>query len=146
MPKEIAKKLREICYDGVPWHLKERILAYADELEIGVHQPKQRTEAQNKSLHLLFEHIAKHLNDSHLGVQLVLAKKAEIEWDAKKVKYFLWHPFQFAVLAKKSTTELSKIEDIDAVYDHLVRYFAQQHQIEMPPFPNDPSILKDTQF
>jgi len=104
---------------------------------------KQRTERQNKSLHLFFTLLANELNDAGYTVQLVLKEKMDLDWDGSKVKELLWRPAQQAILGKKSTTELSKISDIDKVYDHLNRHISEKLELHVA-FPHDPSPLKDT--
>lgn len=95
-----------------------------------------RTLAQNNALHLLFELWAEELNAAGYTVQAVLSKKMDLEWDGEKVKELLWRPAQIAILNKKSTTELAKVEDIDRVYDHLNRHLGEKFGITTP-FPVD---------
>ena len=52
------------------------------------------------------------------------------------VKDILWKTAQERILHKKSTTELKKQEDIDKVFDHLVRHLGEKFFIEVPPFPH----------
>ena len=103
----------------------------------------QRTYKQNNGLHLFFDHLAESLNNSHLTVQLILSKKMDLEWDDRKVKEFLWRPAQEAILGKKSTTQLKKLEDIDKIYDHLVRHLGQKFGFQVPEFPHDDTVLKE---
>jgi len=101
-----------------------------------MNQPKQRTPSQNNALHKFFELLADELNQGGWTVQLVLKEKIDLDWDSSKVKELLWRPAQQAILGKKSTTELSKIEDIDKIYEHLNRHLAEKFQIHIP-FPNN---------
>jgi hypothetical protein len=52
------------------------------------------------------------------------------------VKELLWRPAQKAILRKKSTTELFKIEDIDKVWEHLNRHLGEKFGLHVP-FPSD---------
>ena len=97
---------------------------------------KNRSSAQNNSLHLLFSLIADELNAAGYTVQLVLKEKVDLNWDGNKVKELLWRPAQQAILKKKSTTQLRKIEDIDAVYEHLNRHLGEKFGIHVP-FPHE---------
>ena len=97
---------------------------------------KNRTFAQNSALHLWFNLLADELNDGGFPVQLVLKEKIDLDWDGRKVKELLWRPAQFAILGKKSTTELKKIEDIDKVFDHLNRHIGSKFGVYVP-FPHE---------
>lgn len=98
--------------------------------------PKPRTAQQNRALHLWFEMLAQEFNGAGYTVQLVLSKKIDLDWDKGKIKELLWRPAQQAILGKKSTTELSKQEDIDRVYEHLNRHLAEKFELHVP-FPVD---------
>jgi len=128
--------LQEILNNN-PWQVRPKLEAYINRIK-EEYVPKPRTELQNRALHLFFRQLAEHLNNSNIKVQAVLQKTAEIDWTEKLVKELLWRRIQKLVLGKNSTTELSKLEDIDKVYDHLVRFFGEKIEIELPSFPNDP--------
>lgn len=100
---------------------------------------KQRTENQNRALHLYFTWLAESLNDAGYTVQLVLAKKIDLDWDKDKIKELLWRPAQKAILQKGSTTQLRKTQDIDAVYEHLNRHLGEKFGIHVP-FPTDKEL------
>ena len=51
---------------------------------------EQRTKAQNKAMHLFFEHTAQALNDAGLDMRAVLRDDVEIEWTQETVKEYLW--------------------------------------------------------
>jgi len=99
----------------------------------------QRSEKQNKSIHLYFSHIAEELNNAGYTVQLVLKEKVDLEWDATKVKELLWRPAQKAITGKKSTIDLRKTGEIDYIYDHLNRHLAEKFHIHVP-FPTQEQI------
>lgn len=105
---------------------------------------KNRTDQQNRALHLYFNLLADELNAGGYTVQLVLKEKIDLDWDAGKVKELLWRPAQQAILGVKSTTELSKHEDIDKVYDHLTRHIGEKFGLTVE-FPNAPdgTLTKD---
>jgi hypothetical protein len=100
-------------------------------------KPAPRTEQQNRALHLYFTQLADALNDAGFNVQLVLKEKVEIDWNKELIKDILWRTAQNAILGKASTTELSKQEDIDRVYDHLNRHISEKFGIHVP-FPSHP--------
>ena len=96
---------------------------------------KQRTLDQNAALHKWFELLALELNLAGYTVQLVLKEKVDLDWDKDKVKELLWRPAQKAILKKKSTTELAKLEDIDTVWEHLNRHMSEKFGVHVP-FPS----------
>lgn len=83
----------------------------------------QRTELQNRSLHLLFQLIADALNTAGLEKAVVL-KGVECPWTKDSIKEDLWRPIQKAMLQKDSTTKL-KTNEIDQVFDVLNRHLAK---------------------
>lgn len=102
---------------------------------------KSRTQQQNSALHLWFKLLADEMNQAGYTVQLVLAQKMDLDWDKDKVKGLLWRPAQQAILKKKSTTELSKIEDIDKVWEHLNRHIGEKFGLHVP-FPSDQELAE----
>lgn len=98
---------------------------------------KIRSYSQNNALHKFFELLADEFNDAGYTVQMVLKKKVDLDWDKDKVKELLWRPAQKAILGKKSTVDLDRVEDIDIVYEHLNRHIAEKFGIHVP-FPHDP--------
>lgn len=99
----------------------------------------QRTDSQNKALHVYFTLVSKALNDAGLTVQETLKHQLEIEWSPVMVKDLIWRRAQERHLAKHSTTELEKSE-IDLIYDHVNRYLASLG-VESIPFPHDPDKI-----
>lgn len=97
---------------------------------------KLRTLSQNAALHLWFMWLATELNLAGYSVQLVLKEKMDLDWSPDMIKELLWRPAQKAILKKKSTTELKKIEDIDKVYEHLNRHLGEKFGVHVP-FPTN---------
>jgi len=62
--------------------------------------------------------------------------KVEITPTMSNVKEIIWKEIQKVVLGKASTTELSKQEDIDAVYDVMNKWLGQEFGLHIP-FPCD---------
>lgn len=98
--------------------------------------PKQRTEKQNRALHLYFMWLATELNLAGYTVQMVLKQKMDLDFTPEMVKELLWRPAQQAILKKRSTTLLSKQQDIDLIYDHLNRHLSEKFGIHVS-FPVD---------
>jgi len=59
----------------------------------------------------------------------------DLDWDKEKIKELLWRPAQQAILGKKSTTQLSKQQDIDTVYEHLNRHISEKFELHVD-FPH----------
>lgn len=108
----------------------------------GVKKESKRTGSQNRALWLWMTQLATALNDGGFTVQLVLKEKIDLDWDKDKVKDLLWRPAQRAILGSTSTTKLKKVEDIDKVYDHLVRHLGEKFGLEVPPFPSQEELEK----
>lgn len=95
------------------------------------------TRQQQKAIHLWFRQVAEELNREG-KVMSVILKKFVLDCPATDylIKEMLWRPLQEAILGKHSTTELLKKQEIDQVYDALNKFFAEELQISLPPFPS----------
>lgn len=102
-------------------------------------QYDQRTLRQNRALHLYFQMVATALNDAGLDMRTVLKPTIEIPWSKDAVKEYLWRPIQQLQLQKRSTVQLTT-KDIDAIYDTLNRFLAEQGVSE--EFPSIESIIR----
>ena len=99
--------------------------------------PKKRTERQNNALHLYLTQVAETLDREVHTMQDVVKKitKVEIRPTLSNVKEMIWREIQKAQLGKTSTTELSKQEDIDKVYDAMNKWLGYYFKIHIP-FPS----------
>lgn len=101
-----------------------------------------RTDLQNKALHVLFNMLARELNDAGLDMRKTLKPGIDIPWNPKTVKDFLWRPVMKAQLGILSTTELNT-KNIDEVFETLARHLGQKFGIELD-FPSIQTLmLKD---
>jgi hypothetical protein len=98
----------------------------------------KRTLKQNSALHLYFTLLADELNDAGFDMRKTL--QVDIPWSPLTVKEYLWRPLQEAYLLKRSTTELDKQKEIDAVYDILNRVIGERTGIFVE-FPNIEMML-----
>jgi hypothetical protein len=104
----------------------------------------QRTDQQNRALHLFFKLLADTLNDAGLDQRKVLKPGIEIPWTGETIKEQLWRPIQELYLKKRSTTELDT-KDINNVYEVLNRHLAEKFGIH-EPFPSlDELIYQEEQ-
>lgn len=107
-------------------------------------QEKKRTTAQNSALHLFYEQTADLLRENGIGIKQVL-EKFNLEAPATKygVKEYLWRPLQLSMFGKHSTTELLKKQEIDQVYDALNKFFAEELELQLPPFPSYETLFEE---
>ncbi len=90
-----------------------------------------RSDRQNNSLHLWLDLLARELNDAGYTVQKFLKQAIELNWTGSLCKELIWRPVQEAILGKRSTTQLAKVQDIDEVFDHLNRHLGERFQIHV---------------
>ena len=95
---------------------------------------KQRTQQQNRALHLWFRHLAEELNAAGLDMRATLKPEISIPWTGETIKDFLWRPVQKAQLKKESTTELTTSE-IDVIWETLNRHLGEKFGVHVP-FPS----------
>ena len=102
--------------------------------------PKQRTELQNRALHLYLTQVATELDRNGHTLQDVVKKitKVEIVPTMHNIKEVVWREIQKAQLGKDSTTFLTKHE-INEVYEVMNKWLGAYFQIHVP-FPNDEEI------
>lgn len=101
------------------------------------HITKQRTDAQNKSLHLYLSMVARELNNQGQTMQDVVKKinKVEIRPTTENLKEIVWREIQKAMFDKESTTFLTKGE-VTQVYEVMSAWLAKNFGIDLP-FPFD---------
>lgn len=114
------------------------------------HIPKQRTDAQNKSLHLYLSMVAQELCNQGQTMQDVVKKisKVEIVPTTYNLKEIVWREIQKAHLGKESTTELTKLE-VNEVYEIMSMWLSKHFGIDIP-WPTDEEKnfreLQDTHY
>jgi hypothetical protein len=109
---------------------------------IQVKPEKQRTDAQNRALHLYFTQLAQELTDHGLDMRKTLKPDVDIPWSGKTVKEFIWRPVMKAQLNKESTTEMTTA-DIDQVFDTITRHLGEKFGITLS-FPSIETIINDS--
>jgi len=92
----------------------------------------ERTENQNKSLHIYFRLLAEALNDAGFDIKKTLKQDFDIPWTEISVKEMLWRPVQKSYLKKNSTTKLNKTQDIDKIYDIINRAIGEKTGVYVP--------------
>lgn len=96
---------------------------------------QQRTQSQNRALHLWLGWVAEALNDAGLDMKTVLKQEAEIPWTAESAKEHLWRPIQQIMLAKESTVKADR-QEYTQVYETLSRHLQGKLGIVVPPWPD----------
>ena len=100
---------------------------------------KPKTPAQRSAVHLWIRHVAEQLNDAGLEKRVVIERLGErgidMPWTQESFKADVYKPIFQSVFAKQSTEEASTT-DHDKIYHGLIRWFALEFEIELPPFPS----------
>lgn len=96
---------------------------------------KQRTKAQNRSLHLWCRMTAEFLNDAGLDQRKALDSEIEIPWDTKSIKEKLFKPVMKEQLEIDSTTEMNTKEP-DKIVNTLNRHFSKVFGESLPEWPS----------
>lgn len=99
----------------------------------------QRTDQQNKALHLFFTQLATALNEAGLDMRRTLKPEIAIDWTPANIKEYLWRPIQVAAIGKESTKDLTTTE-IDQVFAILNRHLGEKFGLETE-FPSIESII-----
>ena len=96
---------------------------------------RQRTNAQNRALHLFCRLLSECLNSAGLDQRKVLKEEIEIPWNEESVKESLWRPIQAAVINKESTAD-AETDEYSKVYEVLARHLSSKLGVTPPPWPD----------
>ena len=99
---------------------------------------KQRTTSQNKSIHLLFRHLADQLNEAGLDVRTTLKEDVEIPWNEKLVKEIIFKGVLKAYTGKDSTTQMTT-KEVGQIFEIMARHLSQRFGLVLD-FPNLESL------
>lgn len=121
-------------------NVRPAILAFIENCEVIPEVKSPRTDSQNRAMHLWFEQIAEECRKHSVDATLVFSKVMHMDMTAAFVKE-MWRALQQALFKTKSTTQLRKTGEIERIQDHFIRFFANEFQLELPPFPSDESKL-----
>jgi len=91
---------------------------------------KQRTDRQNRSLHLMLTMLSDQLNEAGLDVKKTLRHDVDTPWNPILVKELIYRPVMKAMTGKDSTTKLST-KELDKIYDVLNRHLGEKFGIEL---------------
>ena len=142
MTKDKLVESLKLLLEGPPWGLQSRLRMYIEEVDAGHHVPSQRTLPQNSALHLGLGMIADSLNEAGLDIRKVLKPEVEIPWSVYMVKEYLFRPVMKLMTGKDSTKQLDKLNEIDGIWDTVMRFLGQNHRVEYIPFPVNEELQK----
>lgn len=133
------EELLRMWSNSKPWNFHKEFGVYLDSLPDDKVKPKyqRRTNQQSKALHLGMEFIAEELNNAGYDMKKVLKQEVDIPWTKETVKEYLFKPIMKALYHHESTTDLKKTEEIEKVWDTLMRHLGEKFHIEYVPFPNN---------
>ena len=89
---------------------------------------QQRTDQQNKAMHLWFDLLASTFNEAGLDQRKVLKPSVEIPWTPEAIKEQLWRPVMKTYIEKDSTTELTPTE-VTKIYDILNKHLGEKFHV-----------------
>lgn len=101
----------------------------------------QRTDTQNRALHLYFRLLAEALNDAGYDMRETIRQEIDIPWTPTTVKEHLWRPVMKKYLREQSTTRMTT-KDIDKIYDIVNRFIGERTGVFVP-FPSN-NFPRDT--
>jgi len=118
-------------------HLRSQFEAHKY-LRVTVKNGKQRSSAQNRSLHLYCTQLSQALNDGGFDFRTSLKEGIEVDWNERLVKEYIWGPVQEAITGHKSTTK-PKTEEYSKIYETVNRFVSTRFGVFVP-FPSKESI------
>ena len=101
---------------------------------------RQRSQFQNKAIHLYIKWVARELQNQGQTMQNIVKAitKVEIMPTPENIKELVWREIQKSVVGKESTAALEKHE-VTEVYDVMSMWLSKNFGISLP-FPNDEDI------
>ena len=108
-----------------------------------IDKEEKRTDAQNRALHLWCEQIADEYNNAGLDIEEVISNfTIDLFWTKESVKDLIIRTAITRMFGKRSTTQLSKQDEIDKVVDVVTR-FNSKMGIGYIPFPSIEEIINN---
>ncbi len=99
-----------------------------------------RSQQQNKALHVYYTLISAELNDKNMEYQYtgITGNIFELRYTPDLVKNFVWRPIQIALFDIKSTTKINT-QQINDIIDVISNFFADREIVI--EFPSIDSLL-----
>jgi len=79
---------------------------------------RQRTQTQNKALHVFVALLADELNAAGYDFRTFVREGYEVPWSPELVKDYIWRPIQKAITGKESTTK-PETHEYAKIYDSV---------------------------
>ena len=104
---------------------------------------KERTDKQNKALHLYLTLVSDALDREGVTMQDVCKaiRRAEIRPSKNALKEVVWRPLQTILVGKKSTKDL-ETNEVDKVYEAMNKWLGTEFGIHVP-FPSIDSLMDE---
>lgn len=95
-------------------------------------------------MHLWFKQISDECKREGITANQILKETIEVRVSEVFIK-FVWKSIQQGLFGTKSTTQLKKIGEMDEIQDHMIKFFGEHFELELPPFPSESTVapLKD---
>ena len=104
---------------------------------------RERTESQNNALHLWLHKKVEQCREAGITRQMILSKTMELEVTDEFMKD-IWRDVQDAMFKTgRKTRNLDKNGQIDEVYEHLNRFFAEKFKLPGTDWPWDPKKIRN---
>jgi hypothetical protein len=123
--KDDENKQREIKLD----YFHEVFNKMLEKGDVEVILNNKRTLLQNNALHKYFQLLSEELNNQGLDFTKIFKNPVAIMITPEIVKECIWKPIQKAMFKTKSTTKLSKQDQIDKIYDVINKKFSEDFEI-----------------
>lgn len=103
----------------------------------------KRTNPQNNSLHLLFKQISDECLAKGIEMRELVRDEVPIPCTPENIKW-MWKLLQYGMYGTKSTTELKRSKQIEAIYDTFNKILSErtQGEIILPSWPSMESLMK----
>lgn len=139
--QDIVSHLEKII-DSPPWHMKEKLKHYTEQLR-KEYIPQELTRPQMNSIYLFCGILSDTLNTLGLEMKLVLKPSYQLWWNKQAVHDHIWLPVQTALFGSKSVKELEKLGQIDQIHEQVMKALTEKFAekgLEYIPFPhNEPN-------
>lgn len=101
---------------------------------------RKRTLQQSKAIRVFDKLLCDALNQSGLGMRLVLRPTYQIDWTPDSVHRELWLAVQKAKFGTSSSTELLKLGQIEEIHKEIMLILGERFNL---PYINFPSVSSE---
>lgn len=98
----------------------------------------ERTDQQNKALHLWLRQSAKALNDAGVSqevfIRALIDHGLDVHWTEESFKYLVWATISEAMTGEKSTAAADTTQ-YNAIYQGLCKFAGSRLGVQLPEWP-----------